>query len=69
MRQLFDANPDQTTDWHLASIRFCEIFDESFSSQKIFEVIPPNHAVEMSELLGTQRFDGVHSCGTRRRNS
>jgi hypothetical protein len=27
--QPFDANPDQTTDWHLAaSNRFCEIFDE-----------------------------------------
>ena len=52
--QLFDANPDQTTDWHLAaSNRFCEIFDELLSTQKMFEVIAPTHAVEMSELLGT----------------
>jgi hypothetical protein len=49
----FDANPDQTTDWHLAaSNRFCEI-NELLSTQKMLEVIPPNHAVEMSELLGT----------------
>jgi hypothetical protein len=68
--QPFDANPDQTTDWHLAeSNRFCELFDELLSTQKMFEVIPPNHAVEMSELLGTQRFDRVHSCGTCRRHS
>jgi len=52
--QPFDANPDQTTDWHLAeSNRFCGIFDELLSTQKMLEVIPPNHAVEMSELLGT----------------
>ena len=52
--QPFDANPDQTTDWHLAeSKRFCEIFDELLSTQKMLEVIPPDHAFEMSELLGT----------------
>jgi hypothetical protein len=52
--QPFDANRDQTTDWHLAaSNRFCEIFDELLSTQKMLEVIPRNHAVEMSELLGT----------------
>ena len=31
--------------------RFCEIFEEA-STQKMLEVIPPKHAVEMSELLG-----------------
>ena len=53
--QPFNANPDQTTDWHLAASgnRFCEILTNSLSTQKMFEVIPPNHAVEMSELLGT----------------
>ncbi len=46
--QPFDANPDQTTDWHLAeSNRFCEIFDELLSTQKMLEVIPPNHAVKI----------------------
>jgi hypothetical protein len=52
--QPFDANPDQTTDWHLAaSNRFYEIFDELISTQKMLEVISPSHSVEMSELLGT----------------
>ena len=52
--QPFDANPNQTTALHLvASNRFCEIFDELLSTQKMLEVIPLNHAVEMSELLGT----------------
>lgn len=36
----------QATD----SVRFSM---NSLSTQKMFEVIPPNHAVEMSELLGT----------------
>jgi len=35
----------------------------SFSTQNMFEVILANHAVEVSELLGTQRFDRVHSRG------
>jgi hypothetical protein len=32
------------------SVRF---LTPSLSTQKMFEVIPPNHAVEMSELFGT----------------
>jgi hypothetical protein len=35
----------------------------------MLEVIPPNLAVETIKLLGTYRFYGVHSCGTRRGNS
>jgi hypothetical protein len=30
-----------------------KVFDELLFTQKMLEVIPPNHAVEMSELLGT----------------
>jgi hypothetical protein len=41
-----------TGTW-LQATDFCEIFDELLFTQKMLEVIPPNHAVEMSELLGT----------------
>ena len=47
--QPFDANPDQTTDWHLAEgKRFCEIFDELLSTQKMLGAIPSNHGVKIS---------------------
>jgi hypothetical protein len=41
--QPFDANPDQTTDCHLAaSNRFCEIFDEFALYSENVEVISPS---------------------------
>jgi hypothetical protein len=48
------------------SVRFST---NSLSRQKMFAVIPPNHDVKLRNSLGTERFDGVHSCGTCRRHS